>query len=643
MSMYRQLWLSILASMLIALGASLFASLLNARSYLEAQLAMKNQDNAAALALALSQGSGDRDSVVLAATALFNGGHYELIQVIDPNGRSLVEKVARQADAGAPHWFVHLLPIRSLPGRAEIASGWQPLGTLTLMSSSRFAYRSLWETALTMSAVILAAGLLGGLLASLVLRRITKPMQAVMEQARAINDHRFVSIPIPQVPEVRELATAMNDTVNRLRIDFEEDARRYEALRQQANFDPLTGLANRAYFLATLESALDAGASPDGLPYGALAIIRLRMLGKINRKHGREVADELLRRVGRAIGELTESCRGTFAGRLNGADFALLLGGGCDPAPTLNELLQSLPSVVVPLAGDYSTTYIGYSLFARGDNPGRLLARIDAALAAADAGGTSVVREAAAEVASEAALPVGAEQWRSSLRQALADPASLTLAHYPMRVGDGRTAHRECPLRLRLGADQEWLPAARFLPLADRVGLVQDLDQATLDLAIAELERDDHLGGLWINLSAKSIADPEFRRRLLNLLRDHPACRGRLHLEIPEAGGLSRINALRELSRDLKPLQCRLGLEHYGHHFNRIGLLYDLGLDFLKVDASFIQGLDHNPGNQAFLAGLCEIAHRIGMQVYAEGVERQEELDKLNELGFDGASGLLVR
>ena len=114
-------------------------------------------------------------------------------------------------------------------------------------------------------------------------------------------------------------------------------------------------------------------------------------------------------------------------------------------------------------------------------------------------------------------------------------------------------------------------------------------------------------------------------------------------LEIPEASGLSRLNALRELSRDLKPLECRLGLEHYGHHFNRIGLLYALGRDFLKVDASFIQGLDSNPGNQAFLAGLCEIAHRIGIQVFAEGVERQEELDKLNELGFDGASGLLVR
>lgn len=636
MSMYRQLWLSILASMSIALAASLLASLLNARTYLEAQLAMKNQDNATALALALSQSDPDQARVVLAVTALFESGHYELIQVADPNGKQLLEKVAREGEGGAPAWFVRLLPIRSLPGSAEISGGWQRLGTLTVMSHTRFAYRSLWETALTMSAVILAAGLLGGVLASLVLRRITRPLQAVIEQARAINDHRFISIPMPSVPEVRELASAMNDTVNRLRIDFEEDARRYEAMRQQANFDALTGLPNRAHFLASLESALDSEESS----YAALAILRLRQLGKLNRNEGRAVADELLRQVGHALVELTASCSGTFAGRLNGGDFALLLGAGCDPGPRLEVFLQQLCARLQPLAGAYSTSYIGYSHFAPGDNASRLLARIDTALAAADTAGVSAVRQALSDVVEE---PLGTEAWRERLRTAIEDATAFSLANYPLRIGDAAIMHREAPLRLRLGDDPAWLPAARFLPLADRIGLIQALDRIALRLAVAELENDDALAGLWINVAAQSIADPEFRRHLLDLLHAHPACRGRLYLEVPEAGGLSRLNALREMSRALKPLQCQLGLDHYGHHFNRIGLLYGLGLDFLKVDVSFIQGVDHNPGNQAFLAGLCEIAHRIGMRVYAEGVETQSELDKLLALGFDGVSGDLPR
>ena len=636
MSLYRQLWLSLLASMLIALLASLFASLLNARGYLEAQLAMKNQDNAASLALALSQGQADRDRAALAATALFDSGHYDLVQVIDPQGRVLVEKVAPKTDAGAPGWFVALLPLRSLPGQAEIASGWQPVGTLTLMSSAEFAYQALWDTALTMSAVIFGAGLLGGLLASLVLRRVLKPMRAVVQQAQAINEHRFVTMPEPAIPELKELAAAMNDTVNRLRIDFDEDARRYEQMRRQANYDPLTGLANRNHFLASLDGALDV----EGSPFATLAILRLRKLGKINRALGRDVADSLLKEVGTTVDEVSGKCPGTLAGRLNGADFALLMPAGCAPKPILDELLLDLHGALDNLAGDYSTLYVAYAGLAHGDSAPRLMARIDAALAAADVEGASCVREAARET--EAEHPDGGEAWRVGLRQALDSGEALKLAHYPLRLGEGEARHLECPLRLRLEPDSGWLPASRFLPIAERLGMVRELDLTAVKLAILQLEADGGIAGLWINLSAKSVADPEFRRRLLALLESHPATRDRLHLEVPESGGLPRLEALRGLSRDLKPLRCQLGLEHYGHHFNQIGSLYDLGLDFLKVDASFIHGIDGHPGNQAFLAGLLEIAHRIGMRVYAEGVSQEAELAKLLELGFDGASGPAV-
>lgn len=637
MSMTRQLWLSIIACMLIALGASLLASLLNARAYLEAQLAMKNQDNAATLALALSQGSTDREGVVLAVTALFDNGHYELVQVVDPQGKVLVDKVAPPTDPGAPAWFVRLLPIRSLPGRAEISSGWQPVGTLTLMSHGEFAYRALWDTAVTMSAAILGAGLLGGLLASLALRRIAQPMRAVLEQARAINEHRFITVPEPRVPELKALAAAMNDTVNRLRVDFEEDARRYEQMRRQANYDPLTGLANRVHFLASLDSALDI----DGSPYGALAIVRLRKLGKINRALGREVADQLLRRVGTTVDEVAGRCAGAFAGHLNGADFALLLPAGCDPRPTLDELMLDLHGALNGLASDYSTVYIAYAAFVPGEDATRLLARIDAALAAADVDGASSVRQAPEEIVARG--PAGGEEWRAALRQALDGRDTLKLAHYPIQFRENHALHQESPLRLRPDTGSEWLAAGRFLPIAERLGMVRELDLAALKLALAELEADDSLTGLWINISAKSIGDRAFRNRMLELLEEHPASRGRLWLEIPEAGAMARLEALRALSRDLKPLGCKLGLEHYGHRFDQVGRLYDLGLDFLKVDPSFIHGLDTQPGNQAFLAGLLEIAHRIGMRVFAEGVEREEELAKVRELGFDGASGSAVR
>ena len=106
MSLYRQLWLAIIISMLLALSGSLFASIFSARNYLQSQLSDKNSDNAAALALSLSQGHPDAVSVELAVSALFDSGHYELIRVVDPLGKTIVERTAPHREPGAPAWFV---------------------------------------------------------------------------------------------------------------------------------------------------------------------------------------------------------------------------------------------------------------------------------------------------------------------------------------------------------------------------------------------------------------------------------------------------------------------------------------------------------------------------------------------------------
>jgi hypothetical protein len=142
MSMYRQLWLAIIVSMLLALVGSLFASLLSARSYLEQQLSMKNADNASALALSLSQQNPDRIALELTVAALFDSGHYESIRINDPDGKLIVERVAAQGDLGAPQWFIDHLPIRAEPGEAKITNGWTQLGTISLVSHSRFGYQA---------------------------------------------------------------------------------------------------------------------------------------------------------------------------------------------------------------------------------------------------------------------------------------------------------------------------------------------------------------------------------------------------------------------------------------------------------------------------------------------------------------------
>lgn len=631
MSLYRQLWLAIVVSTLLALGGSLLASLLSARGYLESQLTIKNTDNATALALSLSQGNPDAVMVDLVLASLFDSGHYELIRITDPVGKLISERVAPSGDYDAPGWFVRLLPLHSQPGIAQITSGWRQFGLVTLVSHSRFAYGALWKSAYEMVFALTVAGLVGGYLGSMVLRRLRGPLDAVIEQAKAITQRRFVTIEEPEVPELKQLATAMNATVVRLKSMFDEEASRLETLRKEANFDALTGLANRAYFMAHLRDTTGAEKSVGG----AVFIARVANLAKVNQSLGRSATDEVLRAFGKVVTSAASQHADALAARLNGADFALLVPGLTTPLVVAQRLLDALIQEGAVLLPEQASTWLGCGHFPRGMEIETILAQVDSALSSVEAEGRNGLRFVDMHAGDDA--PKSADEWSKVIQRAL-DQRWVRLMPFPVITLDGKLLHTECPLRLKFDEHGEWQPAGRFWPVAERLKLTPQLDLAAVTLGLDELEAKPQLTGLAINLSASSIQIPAFRTELQKLLRKRSSTK-RLWLEVSESGVLSHFDAFHTLCVELRGLGCQLGIEHFGRQFSEIGRLHDLGLDFFKVDASFIRGLDGNLGNQAFLKGLSTIAHGIGLKVIAEGVTNTAELGVLAAVGFDGATG----
>ncbi len=632
MSMYRQLWLAIIVSMLLALTGSLFASLLSARAYLEQQLSMKNADNAAALALSLSQQNPDPVTVELVVAALFDSGHYESIRVIDPHGKLLVERLAEPGNPGAPDWFVKRLPIDSDPGQAQITRGWSQFGSVTLVSHRRFAYEALWTSTQEMVAALTLASFIGGYLGSLILRRLRRPLQAVIAQAQAISNRRFVTIPEPEVPELHQLASAMNATVVRLKAMFEEEAARLETVRREAYFDPLTGLVNREFFISQLSSSLEGEDSTGG----TLFLIRVADLAEINKRLGREATDALLRRLAAIVGAGGTANEEGLAARMAGADFALLLPGEKAGRDVAQRLLQDLVDTMEAFVDGGPSAYVGMGTFQRGAGLRAVLSQVDAVLIAAEAEGINAVREAVIDT--EEDIPRSNQEWSLAIRRAL-DRQWVHLVAFPVVDMQGRLLHDECPLRLKFDADDEWLPAGRFLPVAERLGFSAELDLAALALGLANLERQPELPGLAINLSGSSVVQTDFQQKLATLLGRHRKVASRLWIEVAETGVLKHVDEFRALCKLLGGFQCRTGVEHFGRQFSQIGRLHDLGLSYIKVDASFTRHLDTHQGNQTFLKGVSSIAHGIGLLVIAEGVASEAEFATLTAVGFDGATG----
>lgn len=636
MSLFRQLWLAVIGLAIVAFVGSFFVSLFTARNYIEQQLYIKNADNAAALALVLTQ-LPEKDPVMveLMISAQFDTGHYQAIELLDPQHGTIVGRQYTGQELGAPAWFVRLFPLRAEPGIAQVQDGWKQYGTLKVVSHSRFAYRELWRGVLELAGWFFAAGLLAGVLGSLLLRFITRPLNQVVDQAKAISERRFVTITEPRTPELKSVVQAMNDMVNRLRLMFAEEAARLETLRRQVNHDPLTGLPNRGFFMARLKQALSA---EDATPQGVLLMLRLRSLDDLNLRLGHGRADRLLQDVARVLKEVCARHGECMSARLKGSDFALLASGLETARQLTDDIAETLNREVVATWQAIEDIYhLGAVRYRRGEDIGALLAIADQTLAAAENKGPNAAHILERE--EEQPIALSGDAWRKLLSDAVSE-GRLKLAMFPVLGPGGKPVHQESAARLQAELGGPWLSAGDFIPMAMRLKLTIPLDLEIVRLALEDLAGDS--GDVAVNLSADAIADWTFREKMVELLRQRPEQGRRLWVEVPEYGVFRHFDAFRAFSSSLKALGCHIGIEHFGHHFGEITRLAELGMDYLKIDSGFIRGIDQNPGNQEFLRGLCKMAHTVGIMVIAEGVQTEAELALLPEIGFDGATGQAV-
>lgn len=492
MSLSRRIWLAIIGLTLAAFLGSLLVNTLTARSYLEKQLFLKNSDNATALALSMSQiTEKDPVTIELLLSAQFDTGHYQEIVLTDPKGNVIVERQQESdQDLGAPSWFVNLLPIKAAPGIAHIQDGWKQFGSISLASHSKFAYRDLWQGTLDLSGYFLIGGLLAGLLGTVLVRLITRPLNAVVEQAHAITERRFITVETPKIPELSSVVGAMNDMVLRVKQMFADEAARLDAMRKQLAYDAVSNLPNREYFMGRLREALENDDAPS---HGTLLFLRLVDLGEINRQLGHVGTDKLLREVGLVLKDICGDKDRWLPARVKGPDFAILAQGEDDA----QELAKQVAEQLSKRQGEHwpqltNLFHIGAVCYQRGDNMGAALSTADQALAQAESQGPNTWVTKGEEATRAAIVP--AETWREIIADAIGR-GRIKLVHFPVIDNQGGSLHREGLIRMQTEADGPWHPAGDFMPMAVRLNLTSSLDLGVIRLA-------------WKNCAAKRAASP---------------------------------------------------------------------------------------------------------------------------------------
>ncbi len=432
-----------------------------------------------------------------------------------------------------------------------------------------------------------------------------------------------------------------------LQVQDLSERKRYEGqLQHLADHDPLTGVFNRRRFEEELGRELaDARRHNRG---GAVLALDLDHFKYINDSLGHSLGDELIARVS---GLIQERVRETdLVARLGGDEFAVILREADEEQAmaVADQLLNTIRAgaVVTGLHGQVSTTAsIGIALFT-GDlenlTEEDLLAEADIAMYDAKEAGRD--RSCVYSTSGREARMAARMTWVERIRQALAEDR-FVLHGQLIESLDGDHRHREELLLRMVDDDGDLIPPAAFLPVAERFDLIQEIDRWVIRHAVELLARMQARGDdvvLEVNLSAKSITDPDLPAMIKGLIEQHRVDPSGLVFEMTETAAIVNIERAKRFASFLHELGCEFALDDFGAGFASFYYLKHFAFDYLKIDGEFIEDLSSSATNQLLVRALVDIAHGLGKQTIAEFVEDAATLELLQELGVDYVQGFHV-
>ena len=421
--------------------------------------------------------------------------------------------------------------------------------------------------------------------------------------------------------------------------DLTEKRRSEASVTRLAQYDSLTGLANRFQMQQTLEKILHAPQLHQR--ECSVFLLDLDRFKHVNDTFGHPVGDALLQQVSQRLERAVGS--DGRVGRLGGDEFKVIIAGRSERDTLAHLARHIIHSLSQPYSIDGQRVVIGASIGIatapeNGVTSEAIIRNSDLALYAAKDGGRGRYHFYSSD------LHIAAEE-RSKMEQDLRDAIAngdLQLFYQPVVHAQGdRIAGFEALLRWN-HPEKGWMSPAKFIPIAEDTGLITAIGDWAIRTCCDDLARwPDHIRCA-VNVSPLQFANPQLPSIITNAIARAEVHPSRLELEITESVFLNDDAGTDAMFAALKRVGVRLALDDFGTGYSSLGYLKKAPFDKIKIDQSFVRGAT-KPGsrNGAIITSITSLAKSLGMDTTAEGVETLDELELVRSLGCSHVQGYI--
>ncbi|MEW6991436.1 EAL domain-containing protein [Colwelliaceae bacterium 6441] len=431
---------------------------------------------------------------------------------------------------------------------------------------------------------------------------------------------------------------ALKDGLSKIELQFNSHISDTDILEKEAYVEPLTQLENRTRFVQFFETKSET------IEFGVLTITRCSELQTINQIHGYTEGDNYICRVANIMKKAADKYNASKIFRLNSSDFATIL-----PNTTLKDA-ENFASELTNQFNEYqhssdldSVAYTGLVAF-NNDNPlGELLALADTGISVAQTQQiNSWYAQKDSSILASSSASYGNQNWRQEIDNVLENQRITLLVQHIKPTSKNAKTYSEILARF-LNADEEMLPTASFIAMAEKLDKIVDIDRMIIEQAMIQIkEKNLTEQQFGINISARTIHDDHFLIWLERRLLREPNIASSLIFEITEFGLQQNIKTSKRFIDMIHRAGARVTVERFGVGLTSFKFFRDLKPDYIKMDSTYTRDIDEDKNNQYFLRLMVDLAHRLSITVLAESVESQEEIFTLEKLFIDGCQGFYI-